>query len=129
MQRGLLQLNTSTKQGMTGSPADLFIGRPVKGLLPGQRMRKVDKMELLIQRRMIQEKLQSKKRRATRGLLEVGDKVKIQDPLTRKWIKEGIVKKKVVDTDGSVSSFEIEAEGKMYHRNRRFLQRLDNEEV
>ena len=114
---------------MAGSPADLFIGRPVKGLLPGQRMMKVDETELLMQRRMIQEKLQSKKRNATRGLLEVGDKVKIQDSLTKKWIKEGIVKKKVVDADGSVSSFEVEAGGKMYHRNRRFLQWIDNEEV
>ena len=59
----------------------------------------------------------------------MGDKVKIKDPLTRKWMKEGIVKRKVVDADGLVSSFEVEAGGKMYHRNRRFLQRIDNEEV
>ena len=41
----------------------------------------------------------------------------------------GIVKQKLVDSDGLVSSFEVEADGKMYHRNRRFLQRIDNEEV
>jgi hypothetical protein len=64
LQRGLLQLNTSTKQGMSGSPAELFLGRPVKGLLPGQRLGKVDRDALLQERRMIQERLQMKKRNA-----------------------------------------------------------------
>ena len=125
LQRGLLQLNTSTKQGMSGSPAELFLGRPVKGLLPGQRLGKVDRDALLQERRMIQEKLQMKKRNAPRGLLEEGDRVRIQDPFSKKWMKIGVIKQKVVDFDGSVSSFEVEADGKMYHRNRKFLQRID----
>ena len=125
LQRGLLQLNTSTKQGMSGSPAELFIGRPVKGLLPGQRLGKVDREELLVQRRMIQEKLQMKKRNAPRGLLEEGDRVRIQDPFTKKWLKIGIIKHKVIDSDGLVLSFDVESEGKMYHRNQKFLQRID----
>ena len=110
---------------MDSSPADIFIRRLVKGLLPGQRDRRINKEELLAQCHMIQEKLQMKKRNATRQLLEVGDLVRIQDPLTKKWNKEGKVKQKVIDTDGSVSSFEVEAEGKVIHRNRRFLQRID----
>ena len=50
-------------------------------------------------------------------LLEEGDKVRIQDPFTNKWLKIGIIKQKVMDSDGSVSSFDVEADGKMYHRN------------
>ena len=128
LQRGLLQLNTSTKQNMAGSPADLFIGRPVKGLLPGQRVKLVDRTELLEQRRMIQEKLQMKRRNAPRGLLEVGDHVRIQDNITKKWTRKGVVVQKVIDADGSVSSFEVSSEGNILHRNRRFLQWIDNED-
>ena len=51
--------------------------------------------------------------------------MRIQDPFTKKWMKIGVIKRKVVDFDGSVSSFEVEADGKMYHRNRKFLQRID----
>ena len=124
LQRGLLQLNTSTKQNMSGSPADLFLGRPVKGLLPGQTFKIVDRKELLEQRRMIQEKLQMKRRNSPRGLLEVGDHVRIQDNITKKWTRKGVVVQKVVD----VSSFEVSSEGNILHRNRKFLQRIDNEE-
>ena len=78
-----------------------------------------------MQRRMVQERIQCKKRNAPRGLLEEGDKVRIQDPFTKKWLKTGIIKQKVIDSDGSVSSFNVEADGKTYHRNRKFLQRID----
>ena len=50
------------------------------------------------------------RRNAPRGLLEVGDHVRTQDPITKKWTKKGLVKEKVIDTDGSVSSFVVEAD-------------------
>ena len=43
LQTGLLSLNTTVKQGMSGSPMDLFIGRPAKSMIPGQRDRRITK--------------------------------------------------------------------------------------
>ena len=128
LQKGLLALNTTVKENMSGTPADLFIGQPVNGTIPGQRTRRINKEEILEQRRMIQEKLQMKRRNSPRGLLEVGDHVRIQDNITKKWTRKGVVVQKVVDADGSVSSFEVSSEGNILHRNRKFLQRIDNEE-
>ena len=117
LQTGLLSLNTTVKQGMDGSPMDLFIGRQVKNMIPGQRDRRITKEEIEMQRREIQERLQSKKRRKAREILEVGDKVAIQDPITKKWSQQGKIERKVLDGDASVSSFEVLCNGKILHRN------------
>ena len=129
LQTCLLSLNTTVKQGMSGSPMDLFIGREVKSLLPGQRDRRITKEEIEKQRREIQERLQSKKRRKTREILEVGDDVIMQDPLTKRWTQQGKIAKKIQDGDSSVSSFEVLCNGKMVHRNGKFLQRLHSNEA
>ena len=122
LQKGLLGWNTTVKQGLKGTPCDIFIGRPVRGRLPAQKDRRINKQEILEQRCIIQEKIQIKKRRAMKQMLEKGDKVLVQNPLTQKWDKEGVIKEKVIDSDGSVSSFEVECENKLLHRNKRFLQ-------
>ena len=49
LQTGLLSLNTTVKQGMDGSPMDLFIGRQVKSMIPGQRDRRITKEEIEMQ--------------------------------------------------------------------------------
>ena len=128
LQTGLLSLNTTVKQGMDGSPMDLFIGREVKSMIPGQRDRRITKEEIEMQRREIQERLQSKKRRKAREILEVGDKVAIQDPITKKWSQQGKIEKKVLNGDASVSSFEVLCNEKILHRSSRYLQRLHNQD-
>ena len=129
LQTCLLSLNTTVKQGMSGSPMDLFIGREVKSLIPGQRDRRITKEEIEKQRREIQERIQSKKRNKTREILEVGDDVIIQDPLTKRWTQQGKIAQKIQDGDSSVSSFEVLCNGKMIHRSGKFLQRIHSNEA
>ena len=83
LQTCLLSLNTTVKQGMSGSPMDLFIGRPAKSMIPGQRDRRITKEEIEKQKREIQERIQSKKRRKATKILEVGDRANIQNPITK----------------------------------------------
>ena len=51
----------------------------------------------------------------------------IQDPITKKWSQQGKIEKKILDGDASVSSFEVLCNGKLLHRNGRYLQRLHNQ--
>ena len=124
LQRGLFSLNTTVKQGMTGSSMDLFLGRPAKNLLPGSRARRVSQEELKNQRLMIQQKMMSKKRNSQTEIFTEGQEVLIQDPVTRKWDKQGTVESEVMNDNGSVTSFMVRAGNHTYHRNARHLQKV-----
>ena len=124
LQRGLLSLNTTVKQSMGGSPMDMFIGRPSKSLLPGSRERRVDVEEIKKQRLAIQQRLQDKPRNSYRKLFEIGEQVKVQDPLSRRWDKTGEIIEKLINSDGSVTSYNVRANGRVYFRSARHLMKL-----
>ena len=103
---------------------DLFIGRPSKSLLPGSRERRVSVEDIKQQRLAIQQRLKDKPQNSYRELFEVGEKVNIQDPITRKWDKEGEIVEKLVNSDGSVTSYNVRARGRVYFRSTRHLMKL-----
>ena len=72
----------------------------------------------------IQQRLQDKPRNAYRELFEEGDLVNMQDPLTRKWGRKGEVVEKLQNSDGSVTSYKVQAEGRCYHRSARHLMKI-----
>ena len=124
LQKGLLSLNSTVKQNMTGSSMDLFLGRPTKSLLPRSRARRVSQEELRNQRLAIQQRMMDKKRNSQTEVFGEGQEVMVQDPISRKWDKRGIVESEVVNNNGSVTSFMIRCGNRTYHRNARHLQRV-----
>ena len=124
LQKGLLSLNSTVKQDMTGSSMDLFLGRPTKSLLPGSRARRVSQEELRNQRLAIQQRMMDKKRNSQTEVFVEGQEVMVQNPLSRKWDKTGIIESEIVNSDGSVTSFMVRCGNRSYHRNARHLQHV-----
>ena len=84
--------------------------------------------EIKQQRLAIQQWLQDKPRNSWRELFEVGDLVNMQDPLSRKWCKTGEVVEKLVNSDGSVTSYNVKSGGRVYFRSTRHLMRHKEQE-
>ena len=122
LQKGLLSLNSTIKQDMTGSSMDLFLGRPTKNLLPGSRARRVSQEELRNQRLAIQQRMQDRKRNSQTEVFSEGQEVLVQDPVSRKWDKSGVIESTVVNDNGSITSFMVKCGNRTYHRNARHLQ-------
>ena len=106
---------------------DIFIGRPSKNLLPGSRERRVNVEEIKQQRMAIQQRMQDKPRNAYREIFEVGEAVKVQDPLSRRWDKTGEIVEKLINSDGSVTSYNVKANGKVYFRSTRHLMKMKDQ--
>ena len=83
--------------------------------------------EIKKQRLAIQQCLQDKPRNSYHELFEVGDQVKAQDPLSRKWDKTGEIIEKLINSDGSVTSYNVRANGRLYFRSTRHLMKMKDQ--
>ncbi|KAG1696506.1 Transposon Ty3-G Gag-Pol polyprotein [Nymphon striatum] len=102
------------------SPADLMFGRTPRGLLPAMRT----PVDLYAGQEARQTTLNKSffqhSSKPNLPCLRVGDIVRIQNPKTKRWIQKGSI---IASRDNS-RSYEVESDGKLFLRNRRYL-RLD----
>ena len=109
------------------SPAQAFLGRRLRGLLPNINKSPIDLHNFEKKRHLAKEatKVQFNKNAKDLPTLRKGDKVLIQDPITKAWNSYG----KIMDIYESGRSYDIETENmKRIRRNRKFL-RLSKQEV
>jgi hypothetical protein len=82
----------------------------------------VEHRSLIKARHQKQEKIAKEKGRTSKDSFEIGDKVVLQDPKTKRWTAHGTVSLKRTADDGSHQSFEITLEtGGSALRNKRFM--------
>ena len=110
------------------SPAEAFFGRRPRGLLPALPQPEFDAKDFVEKRTRSKAKSLIRADKHTEPLqdLEPGDRVIVQDPLTKRWTLVATVTK--VYAKGR--SFDVETdEGVVYRRNRRFLRLLWADQV
>ena len=84
--------------------------------------REIDHRNLISNRHKKQEKIATAKGRKSKDQFEVGDDVVIQNPQTKRWNIEGVIKEERVAEDNNTYSYIISLnEGGTTLRNKRFL--------
>ena len=90
--------------------------------MPNSLTRFVDHTKLIENRKAKQVELALKKGRSAPNDFRVGDKIVIQDVLSKKWDIPGVITQARVSEDGSSRSFVIErSDGSTVLRNSKFL--------
>ena len=115
-------MNAMQRGNDGGSPAEMFLGRPSRNMLPGSR--KMPRQEEIIQkRREMLEKLYKKKKNSNREKFEIGDKVWLQDPHSKKWVSKGVITEARTNQDDRQTTFVVKGDsGREYLRNEQMLQ-------
>ena len=118
----LIQLNAMQRGTDGGSPAEMFLGRPSRNMLPGSR--RMPRQEELIQKcRETLEKLYRKRKNCNKEKFQVGDSVWMQNPKSKKWVTRGTIVEARVNQDNRQTTFVIKGEsGREYLRNKCMLQ-------
>jgi hypothetical protein len=115
-------LSNSHNQGDCGSALERFLGRAPRTYLPNSVERFVEHKQLILKRAEKQTKLALKKGRSSSDQFQAGDRVLIQDNLTKRWNKKGTIDSARQAEDDSSQSFVITTEeGRTCVRNKRFL--------
>ena len=120
-------LNKTERRGNLGAPMDLFLQRPSRSLLPNSQNQFLKIVENQANRKKKAMKtLDQKHRRYNRDQFSDGERVIIQDPISKRWTKEGIIQSSRPTHTGQGSrSYEVLSDdGKSYLRNTRFLSKL-----
>ena len=108
----------------TGTPAERFLGRGSRGVLPNSLDRELDAGQLRRKRAIKQFNRTQRKGNSTKTVFEVGDDVWIQNIANKLWNIPGTVVAKRYSEDGQQISYVIRNdEGLEYIRHRRFLRR------
>ena len=119
----LLYLNTTDRRNGTGSAMQLLFNRECRGPLPNSYQTRVDLEEKLEKRRALLEKLAVKRGRQNRDQFEKGDKVRVQNMVTKKWTTIGKVTQCRIAPDGTVTTYNVLTDdGTNILWNGRFLQ-------
>ena len=106
---------------------DLFLQRPSRSLLPNSQNQFLKIVENDANRKKKAMKtLDQKHRRYNRDQFSDGERVIIQDPISKRWTKEGTIQSSRPTHTGQGSrSYEVLSDdGKSYLRNTRFLSKL-----
>lgn len=115
-------LSNSHAQEGCGSAMERFHGRAPRTYLPNSIERFVEHRLLIQSRAAKQEKLARKKGRTSSDEFQAGDHILIQDNLTKRWVKKGVIMEARMAEDNSAQSFKIVTEdGRECLRNKRFL--------
>ena len=85
-------LNKTERRGNLGAPMDLFLQRPSRSLLPNSQNQflKIAENEANRKKKAMKT-LDQKHRRYNRDQFSDGERVTIQDPITKRWTKEGTI--------------------------------------
>ena len=106
------------------APSDLFYNRRLRGELPALKVH-VNKDELVEERQRSREKyLSTGTRKPARGQFSVGEKVLVQDAVSKLWAIQATVES---IRDSGRSYWVITPEGSAYLRNRKFLKKCADE--
>ena len=115
-------LSNSHIQENCGSAMMRFHGRSPRTYLPNSIERLVEHKQLIKSRMEKQIKLALKKGRTSADQFQPGDKIVIQDNITKRWSKKGTILETRSSEDGSAQSFKILTEDdREVIRNKRFL--------
>ena len=115
-------LNQHPQRGEEGTPAERFFGRSPRSVLPNSLTRFVDHSRLIENRKARQISLAMRKGRSAPNDFRVGDKILIQDLMTKQWNIPGTITESRISEDDSVRSFIIEkSDGSSVLRNAKFL--------
>ena len=123
-QRGILEWrNTPKARGK--SPAELLYGCQMRSVVPSLQTNLCPPWKSNIERKIkeLQEKSEEYYNIGAKDLseLSVGDKVRVQDSRSRRWVEQGVVARK-----GRHRDYYVElSNGRMRWRNRRFLRPVD----
>ena len=85
-------LNKMERRGNLGAPMDLFLQRPLRGLSPNSQniFLRLAENEAARKKKALQA-ASPKNKRFNRDEFKDGDRVVIQDHITKKWSKEGTI--------------------------------------
>ena len=128
--RGLLELRNSPRQDGL-SPAQILLGRPLRSMVPVHKDALLTDwrrtMKLLDQRRSAEQLKEANYNKSTHPLtpLKVGDKVRIQDPASKKWNVAG----EVIEVRDNRSYLIKTLSGRILRRNRRHVRILPTKEM
>ena len=91
-------------------------------ILPNSIDRQIEHQDLIKARHQKQERIARQKGRSSRDSFRVGDRVVLQNPLSKRWTDLGEVTLQRTADDGSHQSFEITLDsGSVALRNKRFM--------
>ena len=104
------KLNGMVRPGMKSSPMECFFGRRTRSHLPNAFNRECQIVETLYKRIKNQFNIASRRGHFNRDTFGPGDRVRVQDPGTRRWDILGTVKTEIAAGDGSSHSYEAETD-------------------
>ena len=109
-------------QNDSGSASERFFKRGPRTKLPNSINRQLDHQDLIRARHQKQERIARKKGRTSRDSFRIGDRVVLQNPLSKRWTDPGEVTLQRTADDGTNQSFEITLDsGQVCLRNKRFM--------
>merc|ERR1712208_196139 len=121
-------INTTASAEGTGSPADRFFGRSIRGRLPNSLEPNIKSDELIRKRILNHDGRIKNKNKKNKIFYTVGQRVRLQNVGTKDWNLKGTVERLRYTDDGRVVSYYIMTDtNNMTTRHRRYLKPLHPE--
>ena len=118
-------INSTTSQEATGSANDRFMGRSIRTLIPNSYNPELKPGELIEKRINNHERRITKKNSNNKVLYKIGDRVCLQNVITKEFKLIGTITNLRLADDGAVVSYGIATDkGYPTTRHRRFLHQL-----
>merc|ERR1711888_103200 len=103
----LFAINTTASSEGTGSPADRFFGRSIRGRLPNSVDPEIKSQELIQKRIQNHDGRINNKNKKNKIFYKVGQHVRLQNVGTKDWDLKGTVERLRYADDGRVVSYYI----------------------
>ena len=104
------KLNNMVRPGMKTSPMNCFFGRRTRSHLPNDFNRECNIVETLYKRIQNQFNIAQKRGHYNNDTFSPGNRVRVQDPASRKWDILGVITNEIAASDGSTRSYKIETD-------------------
>ena len=101
------KLNNMTRPGMTATQMSCFFGRRTRGHLPNLFDCECQIVKTIQKRIQNQFNLAQKRGHFNNDIFNVGDRVRVQDPASRKWNILGVISSGITADDGLTRSYEV----------------------
>merc|ERR1712002_906752 len=121
-------INTTASSEGTGSPADRFFGRSIRGRLPNSINPEIKSEELIQKRIQTHDGRIKEKNKKNKIFYTVGQRVRLQNVGTKDWDLKGTVERLRYADDGRVVSYYVMTDlNNLTTRHRRYLKPLHPE--
>ena len=118
-------INTTASSEGTGSPADRFFGRSIRGRLPNSLEPNIKSDELIRKRILTHDGRIKNKNKKNKIFYTVGQRVRLQNIGTKDWDLKGTVERMRYTDDGRVVSYYVMTDtNNLTTRHRRYLKPL-----